>query len=130
MKALLDPKLCQVAEPLMKAYANVINSNHLRMGGNWACAWALFRRSEREFFRDLLGDRLIIVVLNLTEDCIKKRLAMRHGDNNPAINKFMGITEISEPGEKDEKNTVNLNITEDMTPSHVAKEILKIIDKF
>ena len=128
---MLDPNLFQVAEPLMKAYANVINSNHLRMGGNWACAWAIFRKSEREFFRNLFGDRLIIVVLNLTEDCIRKRLAMRHGDNNQAIiNKFMEIIEIFEPGEKDEKNTVNLNITEEMSTGDVASKILKIIEKF
>ena len=130
MKALLDPKLFQVAEPLMKAYANVINSNHLRMGGNWACAWALFRRSEREFFRDLFGDRLIIVVLNLTPVCIRKRLAMRHGDNKQAIDNFMEIIKIFEPAEKDEKDTVNLNITEDMSTSDVASKILKIIEKF
>ena len=100
------------------------------MGGNWACAWALFRRSEREFFRDLFGDRLIIVVLNLTPVCIRKRLAMRHGDNKQAINNFMEIIKIFEPAEKDEKDTVNLNITEDMSTADVASKILKIIDKF
>ena len=55
---------------------------------------------------------------------------MRHGDNKQAINNFMEIIKIFEPAEKDEKDTVNLNITEDMSTSDVASKILKIIEKF
>ena len=42
----------------------------------------------------------------------------------------MEVIEIFEPAEKDERNTINLNITEDMSPSDVASKILKIIEKF
>ena len=55
---------------------------------------------------------------------------MRHGDNSQAINHFMEIIEIFEPGEEDEKNTINLNITEDMSTADVASKILKVIEKF
>ena len=62
--------------------ANDILKQRKRIGGDWSIAFAVFSRKQRNIIRKVLGPDVIFMVLNLTKDCIKKRLTARHGEGD------------------------------------------------
>ena len=96
-----------------------------------AVAQAIYSRKQRETLFKIVGPDLIFVVLNLTKNCIKKRLEERHGDtlNDALMGMLLKVADMCEPAGSDEKNAYNVYITEDMTPDDVVQEITSIIEK-
>ena len=102
-----------------------------RLGGNWAIAQAVFTKAQRDILRQHIGSDLIFIVLNLTRECQKKRLAARHGDDihEDLVQMLEKFYDLFEKAGEDEPNTYNLTITEDMTVDDVMNKIFDIIDK-
>ena len=70
----------QALEKVGQVFAQDIGKQVKRLGGNWAMASAVMSRKHREMIRRYMGyDELTFIVLNMTKDCVKKRLMKRHG---------------------------------------------------
>ena len=65
----------------------------------------------------------------MTEECQKKRLETRHGEDLETMNFLFKVFEEFEPAGEDEENAYNITITEDMTRDDVIKAILEITQK-
>ena len=51
-----------------------------RLGGNMAIANTINKCASRTQLRKLIGPDLVFIVLNLTEECLRKRILQRHGE--------------------------------------------------
>merc|ERR1719189_981030 len=102
-----------------------------RLGGDWATAFAVFSRKQRDIIRNVLGNDVIFFILHLTQESNHKRLVGRHGDDMAAeFNKiFESLSKMYESAGEDEKNAFDLHITEDMTPDDVVQKVLDILEK-
>ena len=101
------------------------------IGGEWAIAFALFSRKQRDAVRKVFGPNLIFVVLTMSKECIFKRLAMRHGeehvkDMDKVIDSFI---KLYQKAEEDEEGAINVCVTEDMSQDDVVQEVLVAIKK-
>ena len=65
----------------------------------------------------------------MTEECQKKRLETRHGEDLEAMNFLFGVFEEFEPAGEDEENAFNIIISEDMTKEDVLSKVLEVIAK-
>ena len=111
--------------------AKHIANQRERLGCNMAVAKTIFTRKQRESLLKIVGPDLVFVVLNMTKNCIKKRLEERHGDslNETLIGVMIKMSDMCESAGADEKNAYNVYITEDMSPDNVVQEIISIIEK-
>ena len=94
-------------------------------------AKAIGSRKERDQIRKVFPE-CIFVILTITKEFQKKRLLARHGDGKEGegiVNMLTDWYKYFEPLEEDEKNIVNIDITEDMAPKDVMKSVLKILEK-
>ena len=110
--------------------ANDVLKQRKRIGGDWSIAFAVFSRKQRDIIRNILGPDVIFMVLNLTKDCTKKRLASRHGDSDVAdkfTTRLLEFTKFYEKAGEDEENTFNIIIEEDMNADNVIDKVKYII---
>ena len=100
-----------------------------RLGGDFAVAFAVISRKSRDLLRTLLGPDLVFIVLNLTKECQTKRIEARHpGDGQKGVrNSLMKIYDKYEQAGKDEPNSFNVEIKENMTPKDVMNAVLEVI---
>ena len=100
-----------------------------RLGGDFAVAFAVMSRKSRDLLRTLLGTDLVFIVLNLTKECQTKRIEARHpGEGQKGVrNSMMKIYEKYEQAGKDEPNSFNVEIKENMTPKDVMNAVLEVI---
>ena len=72
----------EITKKVGQVFAQDIGRQVKRLGGNWAMASAVMSRKHREMIRKYMGyDDLTFMVLNMTKDCVKKRLIKRHGSS-------------------------------------------------
>ena len=110
--------------------ANDISKQRKRIGGDWSIAFAVFSRKQRDIIRKILGPDVIFVVLNLTKDCTKKRLAGRHGDGDTAdkiTNILLEMHKFYEKAGEHEWKAFNIMIDEDMNTDNVIDKVMDII---
>lgn len=102
-----------------------ITSEKKRLGGNWVVAQAVPSKILRDHIRNELGKDLTFVVLHMTKDDQKKRIHARHGDTASAINDWLTkMYDLFEPAQKDEVNTIGVDVTNDMSRDDVMNLIL------
>jgi len=123
----------EITEKVGQVFAQDIGRQVKRLGGNWAMASAVMSRKHREMIRKYMGyDDLTFMVLNMTKDCVKKRLIKRHGSSTFGENiteKMLNILNLYEPAGEDEVNAYNVTITEEMNPDDVVQKILEIVEE-
>ena len=110
--------------------ANDILKQRKRIGGDWSIAFAVFSRKQRDIIRKILGPDVIFIVLNLTKDCTKKRLAGRHGDGDLAdkmTNTLLEMHKFYEKAGEHEWKAFNIMIEEDMNTDNVIDKVMDII---
>ena len=116
-------------KPFYTYLAKNIGIQKTRIGGNFAVAHEVTTKNMRSHIRTILPD-VIFVTLSLTKDTQSKRITERHGDVAEEIVILMGKHfDMYEKPVEDEKNTYNIDITEDMTPKHVLAKVLEILEK-
>ena len=130
-RGIIDDDFATAFLPMYHEIAKDLVKQRKRLGGNWAIAQAVFTKAQREVLRQNIGSDLIFIVLNLTRECQKKRLAARHGDNihEELVQMLEKFYDLFEKAGDDEPNTYNLTVTEDMNVEDVMNKILDIIDK-
>ena len=104
--------------------AEDIKKERKRVGGDWIVAFAMSRRSDRDIFREVLGDDLLYVVLDISLDLVKKRLAGRGigEDSMAAIHwKF-------QPAQEDEPQTAAFEMLDGVSKQDNANAVLRIIN--
>merc|ERR1712038_2210846 len=82
--------------------AEDIKKERARVGGDWVVAYAMAKRSDRDIFREVLGDDVIFVVLDISFDLVKERLSGRSESDEH----LTGVHYIYEPAQGDEPRTV------------------------
>merc|ERR1711988_1520800 len=102
----------EITEKVGQVFAQDIGRQVKRLGGNWAMASAVMSRKHREMIRKYMGyDDLTFMVLNMTKDCVKKRLIKRHGSSmfdkkctvgENITEKMLNILNLYEPAGEDE----------------------------
>ena len=115
------------AKPFFGIIAKQVAIQKKRIGGNFAVAHAVNSYDIREYIRQIIPD-VIFVTLSLTRDTQLKRIQARHGEQSEVTIKMLtGMYDIYDLPRENEKNTFNIDITEEMAPVDVVKKVQKII---
>ena len=116
--------------PLYKNIGEDIAKQSKRLGGDMIIAQAIFTRGQREYLREIIGPKLIFLVLNMNKDCQMKRVRERTpGVGEAFLEILFNYAEKCESAGEDEINAYNVTITEEMTREDVEKTILELIQK-
>ena len=117
-------------QPLYKNMGHDIVKQSKRLGGDMIIAQAVFSRDQRDYLREIVGSKLIFLVFNMNKDCQMKRVTQRTpGIGQKYLQILYNYAEKCEPAAKDEINTYNLTITEEMTREDVKKTVLEFVLK-
>ena len=83
----------------------------------------------RDHIRITLPD-CVFITLTLTKENQLKRVIARHGEQGEDMfEMFTAMFKFYEGPGNGEKNTFNVDISEDMTPNDVMNKVLEILDK-
>merc|ERR1712198_344262 len=108
---------------LLPPFTDHVKQQRKRLGGDWAVAWAIVSQKQRNKARELLGDDVVFIVLNMTKECQKKRLQGRQGGTGVDLDVLNQLSTLYEPAAEGEKNVFNVDTTEDTSPEDVVKEV-------
>ena len=123
-----DSKTFDALHPLYKEMADDILRQKKRLGGDFAIAHAVATRTSRDFIRNHMGNNVIFIVLNLTEQCQKARLRGRHGDQLLEESTLMtDMFKFYEAAGEDEPNAYNVTIEDGESPDDVLQNVLDLI---
>ena len=123
-----DSKTFDALHPLYKEMADDILRQKKRLGGDFAIAHAVATRTSRDFIRNHMGNDVIFIVLNLTEQCQKARLRGRHGDQLLEESTLMtDMFKFYEAAGEDEPNAYNVTIEDGESPDDVLQNVLDLI---
>ena len=121
----LDMEKCK---PFYTNMAKDIDRQKKRIGGNFSIAQAVTSEKMRDHIRTTLPD-CIFITLTMNEEVQLNRIKARHGDANSelldAMSSYHKLYEL--PG-KNEPNTFNVDITDEMTPIDVMNKVLEILE--
>ena len=125
-------KLDKAFEEIGVVTGEEIKKQKDRIGGDWAIAFALFNRKQREAVRKVFGSNLIFVVLNISQECNFKRILKRHGEEHAKDldTVFDSFNKMYQKAEEDEDGAINIYVDEDMSEDDVVQEVLEAIKKF
>ena len=118
-------------KPWMEAMSKDIHAQKKRMGGNFAVAHSVTSQDMRDLIRSILPD-CIFITLSLTEETQAIRVKERHGDGpgTEAISEMLAkMYKLYEGPGEGEKNTYNVDITENMSPKDVLNKVLEVLQK-
>ena len=119
----LEPQLRECAKDVMK--------QRKRLGGNWIIDHATPTRKLREMIKSTLNNDVIFIVLNVKKKLVSTRLSERHGNEtyfSKKLSQYLaGLHKYYEPAGKDEENTFNVDVTQDISKEELVQKILKII---
>ena len=117
-------------KPVYTFLAKDINAQKKRIGGNFAIAQAVTSQDFRDHIRLIIPD-CIFITLTMTKEARMKRIKARHGDDmsGERLEVLLSTHEYYKLPGKNEPNTFNLNITDDMKPQDVMKKVLDILKK-
>ena len=102
-----------------------------RIGGDFVVAQAVFSQDMRDHIRTILPD-CIFITLSVTQETQEKRIKERHGDSDSAegiLGALKKMYKLYEGPGIGEKNTYNVDITEEMSPKDVLDKVIEILEK-
>jgi len=115
----------EVIEAGFKEMFKDIVRERTRLGGDWAIAGVLLTSSLRKIARTELGADLEIVLLEMTVEGQEERIRVRHDGNQHAVEMMRAIYDLVEPAEPNETKTKTIKVSAEMTPQHVAAQIIE-----
>ena len=111
-------------ERFYRLMAEDIKKERKRVGGDWVVAFAMSRRTDRDIFREVLGEDLLFVVLDISFDLVKERLKGRgQGEDSMAT-----IHWKFEPAQEDEPQTAAFEMVRGVSKEENANAVLRIIN--
>ena len=126
----LDEIDWEAMKPFYTNMSKDIDTQRKRIGGDFAIAQAVTSRDMRDHIRINLPD-CVFITLTLTKENQLKRVKARHGEEagEDMFEMFNAMFKFYEGPGDGEKNTYNIDISEDMTPNDVMNKVLEILDK-
>ena len=116
----------KTAENYYTSMCKDIAAEKRRMGGDFVVAHAVPTRAFRDHIREQLGPDLIFVVLNMEKEDARKRIMARHGEGAESFNDLLiKLYDLYEPAFDDEPNSININVTSDMSREEVVQKYSK-----
>ena len=117
-------------KPFYTSMAKDVAAQKKRIGGNFSIAEAVPSRAFRDHIRQTIPD-CIFITLTIAKKAQMKRLKARHGDDMSGgmLEVLSNSHELYELPGKNEPNTFNVNITDDMKPQDVMRKVLEILNK-
>ena len=112
-------------DQFLNLMAQDIKRERERVGGDWIIAFAMPKRLDRDIFRKIIGEDLIFVVLDISLDLVKERLAGR-GEGEDELAK---VHHYYEPAAEDEPNTIGFKVVENRSKQENADAVLDLINK-
>jgi len=110
----------------LRMMAKDVKRERERVGGDWVFVFAIGRKLDRDVFREVIGDDLINVVLEISLDLVKKRLSGRgQGEEELAASHWA-----YEPAQPDEPNTISFEIKDGVTREDNANQIFSLIKNY
>ena len=110
-------------EQYYELMAEDIKRERSRVGGNWVVVYAITKRSDRDVFRRVIGDDLKFVVLDISLELVKERLAGRGKGEEELAKEHWTY----EPAQPDEPNTVGWDIKREATRQQNADGVFELI---
>jgi len=115
------------AKPFLGNMAKDILVQKQRLGGDFAVAHAVTSRDMRDHIRTILPD-CIFIVLSMTDETQQKRIKERHGEAAEGVFEMLvKMHKLYEKPGDGEKNTYNVDITEDMTRKDVFNKVMETL---
>ena len=115
------------AKPFLANMAKDILVQKQRLGGDFAVAHAVTSRDMRDHIRTILPD-CIFIVLSMTDETQRKRIKERHGEGSESVSEHLvKMHQLYEKPGDGEKNTYNVDITEDMTRKDVFNKVMETL---
>ena len=112
-------------ERFYKLMAKDIEKERKRVGGDWIVAFAMSRRTDRDIFREVLGEDLLFVVIDISFELVKERLAGRGiGEDSMAEMHWK-----FQPAGEDEPQTVSFDMLPGVSKADNANAVLRIINE-
>ena len=112
-------------ERFYKLMAKDIEKERKRVGGDWIVAFAMSRRTDRDIFREVLGEDLLFVVIDISFELVKERLAGR-GIGEEAMAEMHWKFQ---PAVEDEPQTVSFDMLLGVSKADNANAVLRIINE-
>ena len=115
-------------KPLVETMAKEVDRQRKRIGGNFVVVFAISRQVDRDLIRKVLPE-CTFVTLTLTREVLRKRLLARHDEKAEAdtIKYFTNCYDLYEIPDKNESNTYNIDVTNEMTRDDVVSCVEKIL---
>ena len=113
-------------EKFYRLMAEDIRKERRRVGGDWIVAFAMSRVTDRDIFREVLGEDLLFVVLDISLDLVKERLAGR----GIGEEKMAKIHWKFQPAQKDEPKTTAFQMLRGVSKQDNADAVLRIINEY
>ena len=99
-----------------------------RMGGDFVIAHAVPTRALRDHIRKELDCDITFVVKNMSRKDQLTRIKGKQGFQKSLTEMFLKAYNVYEHAQDDEPNTIDLLVTNDMTPNDVADKIITMLD--
>ena len=113
-------------EKFYRLMAEDIRKERRRVGGDWIVAFAMSRVTDRDIFREVLGEDLLFVVLDISLDLVKERLAGR----GIGEEKMAKIHWKFQPAQEDEPKTAAFQMLRGVSKQDNADAVLRIINEY
>ena len=115
--------------PFHECLSEQIAFQKKRIGGDFVIAHAVMNRKQRDAIKKILPE-CIFVVMSMDEKTQKKRIVARHGEGEESqflLKMLVDMYKLYEGPGSDEEGTLQLDITEDMTPTDVLNKVLDLV---
>jgi len=119
-----------VVDAFIKGMADDITKERRRLGGDWIVAFAVPDLMSRDLLRQLLGEDLVFVVLQLSPELQKERLADRSADEGEINDLLASIYEIYEPAKGDEERVIGFDQKAESSIEQNSQEVLQLINQY
>ena len=111
----------------LRLMAEDIKKERVRVGGDWVVAFAMPERRDRDVFREVLGDDAVFVVLEISLDLVKERLAGREDDQ--VVSEILASVHSKyRPAQSGEPKTLAFEILKGVTIDENAQKIVSLLN--
>jgi len=117
-------------DAFLNALADDINNERRRVGGDWIIAYAIPDILSRNILKNLLGDNMVFVIMELSPELQRKRLSDRTPNESEMVDQLASIYKIYEPAGMDELQAIGFNVEEDDGVAENSLKILKLVNEY
>ena len=119
-----------LVDEFITALADDITNERRRLGGNWIIAFAVPDVMSRNMLRSLLGKDLVFMVLTLSPELQKERLADRNLGDDETIEMLSSIYKLYQPAGDEEERAIGFEQKSGDSIEKNSEEVLRLINEY